>query len=155
MCASSDEIKVIYNPWHYLPALARKPGALRNGAPFRHWDLPAPLAQMRSKLARMPGGDRQFVEILAAVAAEGIEAVAVACELALEAGVASSDYVLNAVHRLKAPQRSGEVATPETLKLKDEPRADLARYDKLLGKLVLIAAMMAPDFCAEVSRGAP
>ena len=147
--------KVIYNPWHYLPALARKPGALRNGAPFRNWDLPAPLAQMRSKLARMPGGDRQFVEILAAVATEGIESVAVACELALEAGVASSDYVLNAVHRLKAAPRSGEVPTPETLKLKDEPRADLARYDKLLGKLVLVAAMMAPGFCAEVSRGAP
>jgi uncharacterized protein (DUF427 family) len=24
----------VYNPWHYLPALQRKPGALRNGAPF-------------------------------------------------------------------------------------------------------------------------
>ena len=63
--------KVVYNPWHYLPALARKPGALRNGAPFRHWDLPAPLAQMRLKLARIAGGDREFVEILAAVATNG------------------------------------------------------------------------------------
>src|SRR5205085_2185470 len=24
----------IYDPWHYVPVLARKPGALRNGAPF-------------------------------------------------------------------------------------------------------------------------
>jgi len=25
----------VYDPWHYVPVLARKPGALRNGAPFK------------------------------------------------------------------------------------------------------------------------
>ena len=25
--------RTIYDPWHYLPVLATKPGALRNGAP--------------------------------------------------------------------------------------------------------------------------
>jgi hypothetical protein len=30
----------VYDPWHYLPVLARKPGALRNGAPFKDWLLP-------------------------------------------------------------------------------------------------------------------
>ena len=29
-----------YDPWHYVPVLARKPGALRNGAPFKDWPLP-------------------------------------------------------------------------------------------------------------------
>ena len=33
--------ETVYNPWHYVPVLARKPGALRNGAPFKHWVLPA------------------------------------------------------------------------------------------------------------------
>ena len=28
--------ETVYDPWHYVPALARKPGALRNGAPFRN-----------------------------------------------------------------------------------------------------------------------
>jgi hypothetical protein len=27
----------LYGPWHYVPVLARKPGALRNGAPFKDW----------------------------------------------------------------------------------------------------------------------
>jgi len=27
--------QVVYDPWHYLPVLMRKPGALRNGAPFK------------------------------------------------------------------------------------------------------------------------
>ena len=29
--------RTIYDPWHYVPVLARKPGALRNGAPFKDW----------------------------------------------------------------------------------------------------------------------
>jgi hypothetical protein len=40
-----------YDPWHYLPVLARKPGALRNGDPFRNWDLPPALVGPRSKLS--------------------------------------------------------------------------------------------------------
>ena len=42
--------QVVYDPWHYLPVLTRKPGALRNGAPFKDWDLPAPLSSVRAKL---------------------------------------------------------------------------------------------------------
>ena len=33
--------QTVYDPWHYVPVLARKPGALRNGAPFKDWVLPA------------------------------------------------------------------------------------------------------------------
>lgn len=42
--------QIVYDPWHYLPVLVRKPGALRNGAPFKDWDLPVALAQVRGKL---------------------------------------------------------------------------------------------------------
>ena len=35
--------ETVYDPWHYVPVLARKPGALRNGAPFKDWPLPASL----------------------------------------------------------------------------------------------------------------
>ena len=31
--------QVVYDPWHYVPILKRKPGALRNGAPFKGWQL--------------------------------------------------------------------------------------------------------------------
>src|SRR5712675_2558895 len=66
-----------YDPWHYLPVLARKPGALRNGDPFRNWDLPPALAQIRRRLAGHDDGDRQFVDILTAVAEAGLDAVEV------------------------------------------------------------------------------
>ena len=35
--------RMFLDPWHYLPVLARKPGALRNGAPFQDWELPPAL----------------------------------------------------------------------------------------------------------------
>ncbi|HEY2807895.1 MAG TPA: IS21 family transposase, partial [Steroidobacteraceae bacterium] len=67
--------KTRYNPWHYVAALERKPGALRNGAPFKDWNLPAALTRLRERLAKHSDGDRQFVEILSMVAVYGLEAV--------------------------------------------------------------------------------
>ena len=58
--------------------------------------------------------------------------MSIACELALEANVLSSDYVLNALSRLKPQVRIEPIATPEGLKLATEPQADTARYDQLL-----------------------
>jgi transposase len=56
-----------YDPWHYVPVLARKPGALRNGAPFKDWVLPAAIERVRRKLASADDGNRQMVDILNAV----------------------------------------------------------------------------------------
>ena len=36
-CFGRDQTR--FNPWHYVPVLARKPGALRNGAPFKDWPV--------------------------------------------------------------------------------------------------------------------
>ncbi len=124
--------QTLYDPWHYVPALVKKPGALRNGAPFVDWALPRPLKLLQARLMKLSGGDRQFVSILAAIPTEGAEAVAVACELALEAGVISAEYVLTTLHRLKATPGAPVVETPDGLRLKEEPQADMARYDRLL-----------------------
>jgi transposase len=137
-----------YDPWHYLPALERKPGALRNGAPFVDWDLPKPVKRLQDRLLKLPGGDRQFVTILTQVPGDGLEAVSVACELALEAGAINAGYVLNVLNRLKQRTRTEAIATPEGLKLKEEPEANMARYDQLLSvkklALFLLAAIGDP-----------
>ena len=62
----------IYDPWHYVPVLARKPGALRNGAPFKDWVLPASMERVRRKLAGADDGNRQMVDILTAVLTDGL-----------------------------------------------------------------------------------
>ena len=58
--------QVAYDPWHYVPILTRKPGALRNGAPFKGWQLPNALGRLRTRLSAHDDGDRQFVKVLAA-----------------------------------------------------------------------------------------
>ena len=47
--------QTVYDPWHYVPVLARKPGALRNGAPFKDWALPGALGRARSAASRVVG----------------------------------------------------------------------------------------------------
>jgi hypothetical protein len=121
---------VVYDPWHYLPVLARKPGALRNGAPFKNWDLPEGLRRLRKRLAGKTDGDRQFVSVLAAVPQDGIEAVDAACREALGAGLASADAVLNILSRRHRVDVA-PIETPSTLNLTQAPVADCARYDAL------------------------
>jgi hypothetical protein len=91
--------KIIYDAWHYIEVLKHKPGALRNGAPFKEWSLPEPLTKIRQALSKSPDGDRQFIGILSAVSIYGIDAVVAACSEALAASVASKDVILNTLSR--------------------------------------------------------
>src|SRR5271165_726793 len=123
--------ETVYDPWHYVPVLARKPGALRNGAPFKDWVLPAALERVRRKLAEADDGDRQMVSILAAVLTDGLPAVEAACAQAISEGVHSSDVVINILARQRDPGPVAPIFTPDGLKLRHAPVADCARYDKL------------------------
>src|SRR6516225_4835621 len=128
-CFGRDQ--TIYDPWHYVPVLTRKPGALRNGAPFKNWVLPASLENVRQKLRGSDDGDRQMVAILAVALSDGLPAVEAACAEALSQGVPSSSVILNILARKKDPGPVVTIATPEALHLKCAPAADCARYDSL------------------------
>ena len=120
-----------YDPWHYVPILTRKPGALRNGAPFKDWQLPDALGRMRTRLAEHDDGDRQTVKVLAAVLEDGLEAVEAACAEALASGACSADVVLNILARHRQPAPLADIPTPEGLQLRHQPVADCRRYDSL------------------------
>ena len=75
-------------------------------------------------------GDRQFVNVLAAVPQDGIEAVDAACQEALAAGLASADAVLNLLSRRHRTDVA-PINTPSALTLTEAPVADCARYDTL------------------------
>ncbi len=123
--------ETIYDPWHYVPVLARKPGALRNGAPFKDWVLPAAMERVRRKLAGVDDGNRQMVDILTAVLTDGLPAVEAACAEATEHGVHSADVVLNILARHRNPTPPATILTPAALTLRHAPIADCARYDNL------------------------
>jgi len=120
-----------YDPWHYVPVLSKKPGALRNGAPFKDWALPGALGRVQRKLKRAEDGDRQIVAILSAVLSDGLEAVEAACRESLAAGIASADVILNVLARQREPERPPDIITPGALALRQTPAADCARYDTL------------------------
>ncbi len=70
-----DRDQVSYDWQHYIPLIERKPGALRNGAPFA--DMPLPFAKLQTALRRRERqqGDRIMAKVLAAVPVHGLEAV--------------------------------------------------------------------------------
>ena len=123
--------RTVYNPWHYVPVLLRKPGALRNGAPFKDWVLPGALEQIRRKLQGSSDGDRQMVKILGAVLTEGMPEVQKACAEALSQSVHSADVILNILSRRRDPEPPPLLLTSPALRLTYEPVADCARYDLL------------------------
>jgi hypothetical protein len=107
--------QTIYDPWHYVPVLARKPGALRNGAPFKDWVLPAAMERVRRKLADADDGDRQMVDVLTAVLTDGLPAVEAACAEAISHGVHSADVILNILARQRDPGPPITILTPAAL----------------------------------------
>ena len=122
-----DRGQTLYDWQHYIPLIERKPGALRNGAPFA--DLPKPLTQLRQVLIRRPGGDQIMSKVLACVPRSGLEAVLVAAELVLESGSVNAEHIQNVLARLK----DGPVPAPiEThLTVAEAPTSDMGRYDQL------------------------
>ncbi len=123
--------KVVYDWRHYLAVIQRKPGALRNGAPFT--EMPEAFRRLQEHMLRKDGGDREMVDILSLVLQHNEEDVLRAVELALEAGVPTKTHILNLLHRLidRKPTEHPEVDPPEALALQTTPEANLDRYDGL------------------------
>ena len=129
--ASHDRLaaagNVNYDWQHYIDLVQRKPGALRNGAPFA--DLPLALQRLRQGLLRRAGGDRVMAQVLACVPKAGLDAVIVAVELVVESGALSAEHVLNVLARLNAAPTPDCVET--ALQLSEAPLANTSRYDSL------------------------
>jgi len=120
-------------PWHYVPILETKPGALRHGQPFIEWQLPLAIGVVRTFLLKQPKGDRAFADLLLAARSSGLEALDVACQLALEHGHPHASVVLNELRRLTEPTHRPIMEVPVALILRNEPAANCGRYDSLLG----------------------
>jgi hypothetical protein len=119
-------------------------GALRNGAPFRDWDLPPAMARIWKRLSDVSDGDQHMANILYAAYEHGLDIVEDACAESLASGLRSSEAVLNIVSRRTAPPPPEAIEPPAQLRLTVEPIAasrrmrafacqpmDCARYDQL------------------------
>jgi len=119
----------VYDWRHYLSVLQRKPGAIRNGAPFT--ELPPAFQSLQTILLKRAGGDREMVDVLALVLLHDEQTVLMAVQLALETGAPSKQIVLNILSRLMEGKPVAPVDVPQALALQVEPEANVTRYDSL------------------------
>ena len=125
-CFERDQ--TIYDWMHYIGLIQMKPGALRNGAPFK--TMPQPLQELQRQLLKRSGGDRIMAQVLSVVPLHGLEPVLIAVELALAAGRVSAEHVLNLLARMKE-QRPPIPSVETGITLQEPARADVERYDAL------------------------
>ena len=127
-----------YDYNHYLPILAKKPGALRNGAPFINMELPDELKVVRKKLEEQEGGARDFAHILSHIPLESIESVIDACSYAIKIKAISKDIIINALFRKNDESEVQEeklVVTEEHITLEHVPKEQCSAYNQLLSAI--------------------
>ncbi len=124
--------QTIYDWRHYLLVAQRKPGALRNGAPFK--TMPECFQYLQSILLQRLGGDREMVEILSLVLHHDEEDVEAAIVQAIKIGQPSKEHVINCLSRIVAPTPPEPLPVSTKLKLSVEPIANTSRYEQLRGK---------------------
>jgi len=120
-----------FEPWHYVPLLDRKPGALRDGAPFVGWELPKAMEQIKDHYMRGCGGDREFVDLLLLTLEHGIDVVEMACELAVEQRTLRLPAIINLINQLLEPVIPPLADTHGYPQLTLRPEADCKRYEAL------------------------
>lgn len=92
-----------YNPWHYLGPLQHKPGALRNGQPFKDWPLPNAIIRLQKKILKQMKGDRAMVRLLTIMAEYSEDVAVTAAEIALEENLITPEALQNIINRLIEP----------------------------------------------------
>lgn len=118
----------IYDPWHYVPVLERKPGSLRNGTPFKELldNLPLPLKEFRAELNSHKNADKAFIAILLYVTKYGLAAVSNACAEVLKIGSCS----ISLIESYLSPKEI-VVKSIFVIELQELPHADCSQYNDI------------------------
>ncbi|MFT7687943.1 MAG: transposase [Candidatus Azotimanducaceae bacterium] len=127
-----------FEPWHYVSLLKQKPGALRDGAPFMHWDLPPALVTIKKRYLQRSGGDKDFVELLLLIQTYNMEVVSAACELALEEKTTQLPAIVNLINRLSEPDIAPLKDTQKYPQLAVLPEANCQRYEQLRSRELVV-----------------
>jgi transposase len=122
----------LFEPWHYVPLLKQKPGALRDGAPFKQWQLPVAINTIKHQYLKRIGGDREFVALLQLIQAHNIELVTTACERAIEEKTTQLAAIINLINRLIEPCIDLIDIPRNYPQLTVLPQANCKRYEQLL-----------------------
>lgn len=126
-----DRNQFICDAWHYVLILEEKPGAIRDGLPFRNMILPEPILRVQAILMKQSGGDKAFVDLLLQIPEQGLEAIEVVCALVLEYDAVTGAIVHNELQRMLDKKQPDDLVVAEQFTLDCDPIADPSRYDSL------------------------
>jgi transposase len=90
--------QAIYEPWHYLALIERKPRALDWGAPLKQLKLDTCFVQLRRQMEQgqeHSRGTRAYIGVLRLLEQHALEALTRAVRRALELGVPDKDSIRN------------------------------------------------------------
>ncbi len=121
-----------FEPWHYVPLLRQKPGALRDGAPFKQWELPKAIELIKHCYLKRNNGDKDFVQLLLLIQTHNIELVTAACEQAIEEKTTHLVAIINLINRLVEPCVDPIDIPPNYPQLTVLPEANCQRYERLM-----------------------
>lgn len=128
----------VLEPLHYVPLLARKPGALLYAKPFKDWKLPAIFAAFHAALLdRDPlGGGKEYVKVLLLLRDHTIEALEQALNAAWRLRAINADAVACLLAQSAAPPTPGAAALdmsrfPDLAPLR-VAAPDVHKYNQLL-----------------------
>ncbi len=124
----------IFDVWHYVPLLKEKPGAFRDGLPFKHMPLPESINRVKTALMKQSGGDKDFIDLLLQIPEQGMETIEVVCELVLSYGTVTGAIVHNELQRMLDQHQPNDIIVSEALQLSCDPIADPSRYDSLCAR---------------------
>ena len=125
--------KIYYNWQHYLPVLKRKPGALRNGAPFENMELPGSLETVQRHFQRHTKNTNRFAQLLSYIPQTSLKAVEDACQKAIADNVINYEVIVNYLFRSADTVREEKISDiPHYLTLTFEPVSNCYRYNQLL-----------------------
>ena len=124
----------IYNPYHYLRVLARKPRAFRDGKPFKNWQLPDIFNQYRRILnEKHSDGDRYFVRTLILLKDYSLSEVTGAVKEAVSRGILGDSYILALLKQKQEPELEYTTLSVRVeLSKYRAPQRPLSDYDNLL-----------------------
>jgi len=148
---SFERDRTIYDWRHYIELIEEKPGALRNGAPFE--TMPDPLRQLQRHLLARPGGDRVMAQLLGAVPVHGLDAVLAATQAALAIGKPSAEHVAYLMAQMKERDQPRPERVETALALREEPQANVGRYEQLRNWPALKAVLLAGVALAPYMNG--
>lgn len=129
-----EKHKQSLDPYHYLGILAKKPGAIQNGLPFKNWDLPPAFDTYRKLLnEKYKDGDINYAKTLILLREWDLESVVNAVKKSIDLGVLGSNYVLNILRNSTETKYEEEHLSIriELTKYK-APQRPLYEYDRLL-----------------------